>query len=173
MLYTYHILAVSPLEEASGNAPDAGDAEEGPEAMEGDDEAMVAEETADADGLAGEVAEGSGEAGGYSSVEAEAEGIDKEGVGIELNAFDATEMNSSEKDVTEDMEDDLTEVNKTETDETEGLTEENGTEGASDAGEDNETEDLAEDDTEANADNAGRYQESTFGVMFIQRFFVL
>lgn len=44
-------------------------------------------------------------------------------MGIELNEFDVTEMNSTEKDEAEGMEDELTELDITETEETQGLTE--------------------------------------------------
>jgi len=162
--------AVSPLVEAFGDAPDdvEGDGEKGLETLEGVDDALEAEVTAEAGGLAGGAAEGSGEgaeenqydskelkAGGYNSVEAEAESSEKEAVGIELNEFDVTEMNSAEKDEAEGMEDELTELDITETEETQGLTEDNETEGASEAGEDNVVEDLAKDDAETDADKEG------------------
>jgi len=159
--------AVSPLVEAFGDAPDdvEGDGEKGLETLEGVDDALEAEVTAEAGGLAGGAAEGSGEgaeenqydskelkAGGYNSVEAEAESSEKEAVGIELNEFDVTEMNSAEKDEAEGMEDELTELDNTET---EVLTEENETEGTSEAGEDNVVEELAKDDAETDADKEG------------------
>ena len=162
-----NILAVSPLVEAFGDAPDdvEGDGGKSLESLEGVDDAMEAEVTAEAGGLSGGAAEGSGEgaeenkydskkwkAGGYKSVEAAAESSEKEAVGIELNEFDVTEMNSAEKDEAEGMEDELTELDITETEETQGLTEDNETEGASEAGEDNVVEDLAEDDAETDAD---------------------